>query len=188
MSFRELNVKNQYRSFEDNMIEDFYIPVLNESIRYDRAVGFFSSTALIEITRGLSGLIKNNGKIRIIASLNLSKEDIEAITYGYKTKNNIISKSILFSFERGFNYFEKKRLNLLAHLISEELLDIKIALIENNKGIGIFHDKLGIVEDKEGNFIAFSGSLNETANAFSHNYEAIDIFRSWTYEKERSRF
>ncbi|MCK6255455.1 DEAD/DEAH box helicase family protein [Fictibacillus sp. KIGAM418] len=185
MSFKELNLKNEYRSFEDNMIGDFYIPLLNQSIRYDRAVGFFSSTALIEITRGLSGLIKNNGKIRLIASPKLSNEDIEAIAYGYKTKKEIISTNILNSFEKDFNVFEKKRLNLLAHLISKGLLDIKIALIENNKGIGIFHDKLGIVEDKESNFIAFSGSLNETANAFSHNYEAIDIFRSWTYDKER---
>jgi superfamily II DNA or RNA helicase len=185
MSFKEFNFKNEYRSFEDNIINDFYIPALNKSIRYDRAVGFFSSTALIEITKGLSGLIRNDGKIRLIASPKLSDEDIEAITYGYKTKGEVISRNILYAFERDFNVFEKKRLNLLAHLISEGMLDIKIALIEDNTGIGIFHDKLGLVEDKEGNYIAFSGSLNETANAFSHNYESIDIFRSWTYEKER---
>ena len=185
MSFEDLDLKNEYRSFEDNIIEDFYIPVLKESTRYDRAVGFFSSTALIEITRGISGLIKNNGKIRIIASPKLSEEDIEAIKYGYKNKDEVIANGILKSFEHDFNVFDKKRLNLLAHLIVKELLDIKVAFIEDNKGIGIFHDKMGIVEDKQGNYIAFSGSLNETVNAFSHNYEAIDIFRSWTYEKER---
>lgn len=185
MSFKNLTLKNEYRSFEDNMVEDFYIPILNESIRYDRAVGYFSSTALIEITKGLSNFIKNNGKIRIIASPKLSDEDIEAIRYGYKTKDEVVTSNVLSSFEKEFNIFEKKRLNLLAHLISKDILDIKIALIEDNNGIGIFHDKMGIVEDKEGNLIAFSGSLNETANAFSHNYESIDIFRSWTYERER---
>lgn len=185
MSFKDFTLKNEYRSFEDNMISDFYIPVLSEAIRYDRAVGFFSSTSLIEITRGLSGLIKNNGKIRLIASPKLSDDDIQAITHGYKTKNELIESVFLNSFERQFNIFEKQRLNLLAHLISMGLLDIKIALIEEHNGIGIFHDKMGIVEDKEGNFIAFSGSLNETANAFSHNYEAIDIFRSWDHDNER---
>ncbi|MDF2858274.1 MAG: hypothetical protein K0Q87_4125 [Neobacillus sp.] len=41
MSFKNINLKNEYRSFEDNIIDDFYIPALNKSIRYDRAVGFF---------------------------------------------------------------------------------------------------------------------------------------------------
>ncbi|MEH7131406.1 hypothetical protein V7103_24860 [Neobacillus drentensis] len=110
MSFKNINFKNEYRSFEDNIINDFYIPALNKSIRYDRAVGFFSSTALIEITKGLSGLIRNDGKIRLIASPKLSDEDIEAITYGYKTKGEVISRNILYSFERDFSVFEKKRL------------------------------------------------------------------------------
>ena len=185
MTFLALNLKNEYRSFEDNVVQDFYIPVLQKSTRYDRAVGFFSSTALIEITRGLSGLFKNNGKIRLIISPNLSEDDIEAIAYGYKQKQAVIEQNILSIFNEEFNLFQKKRLNLLAHLIRNGLLDIKIALIEGSSGLGIFHDKLGIVEDIEGNHIAFSGSLNETANAFSHNYEAIDVFKSWTGDIER---
>lgn len=185
MSFKALPLKHEYRSFEDNVVQDFYLPVLQNSVRYDRAVGFFSSTALIEITRGLSGLFKNNGKIRLIVSPNLSEDDIEAITYGYKQKKEVIENSILSVFDTEFNIFQKKRLNLLSHLISNGLLDIKIALIEESNGIGIFHDKLGIVEDHEGNYIAFSGSLNETANAFSHNYEAIDVFTSWSGDAER---
>lgn len=185
MTFIALPLKHEYQSFEDNVVQDFYIPLLQESVSYDRAVGFFSSTALIEITRGLSGLFKNNGKIRLVVSPNLSEDDIKAIAYGYKQKSEVIEKSLLSVFDEEFNVFQKKRLNLLAHLISNGLLDIKIALIEECNGIGIFHDKLGIVEDHEGNHIAFSGSLNETANAFSHNYEAIDVFKSWTGDAER---
>lgn len=185
MTFLGLPLKHEYRSFEDNVVQDFYIPVLQKSVRYDRAVGFFSSTALIEITRGLTGLFKNNGKIRLIISPKLSEDDIKAIAYGYKQKKEVIEKSLLSVFDEEFNVFQKKRLNLLAHLISNGLLDIKVALIEEPNGIGIFHDKLGIVEDSAGNYIAFSGSLNETANAFSHNYEAIDVFKSWTGDAER---
>lgn len=185
MTFLTIPLKNEYRSFEDNLVQDFYIPVLQNSTRYDRAVGFFSSTALIEITRGLSGLFKNNGKIRLIVSPNLSEDDIEAIAYGYKQKRDVIEKNLLAVFDKDFNVFQKKRLNLLAHLISNDLLDIKIALIEEYNRIGIFHDKLGIVKDQAGNHIAFSGSLNETANAFSHNYEAIDVFTSWSGDAER---
>lgn len=38
---------------------------------------------------------------------------------------------------------------------------------------------------KQGNVIAFSGSMNESANAFTTNYEAIDVFCSWTQDAER---
>lgn len=185
MDFQDIHIKDEYRSFKDNMVKDFYIPVLNESIRYDRAVGFFSSTSLIEITRGLAGLIKNNGKVRIIASPRLSEEDIEAIYYGYKNREEVIEESLLNSIETELDYFEKKRLNLLANLIANEVIDIKIALIKETNGIGIFHEKMGIIEDKEGNRIAFTGSLNETGTAFSHNYESIDVYRSWTYDESR---
>lgn len=185
MSLQNIELKNEYRSFSDNMVKDFYIPVLEEAVRYDRAVGFFSSTALIEITRGLAGLIKNKGQVRIIASPRLSKEDIEAIYYGYKSREEILEENLLNSFEKNLDFFAKKRLNLLANLISDGIIDIKIALIEDNESIGIFHEKMGIVEDSNGNKIAFSGSLNETGTAFSHNYESIDVFRSWAYEKDR---
>lgn len=189
LSFKTLNIKNEYRSFQDNIVFDFYIPTLKYAVKYDRAVGYFSSTALIDITRGIGTLIKNNGKIRLVVSPKLSKEDIESIRIGYKNREDLIQNCLLNDFNREFDkefdFFEMKRLNLLAYLISNHFLEIKIALIQHSNSFGMFHEKLGIIEDVEGNVIAFSGSLNETSNAFSHNYEAIDVFKSWTADWER---
>ena len=42
-----------------------------------------------------------------------------------------------------------------------------------------------MIYDKEDNIIAFSGSMNESANAFFNNYEAIDVFTSWTHDSDR---
>ena len=39
--------------------------------------------------------------------------------------------------------------------------------------------KWGIIEDFEGNKVAFSGSMNESATAMSANYETIDVFCNW---------
>ena len=50
MSFKDVEIKQEYRSFNDNMVEDFYYPLLSKAKLYERAVGFFSSTALIEIS------------------------------------------------------------------------------------------------------------------------------------------
>ena len=53
--------------------------------------------------------------------------------------------------------------------------------------MGIYHEKLGIFYDIEGNKIAFTGSMNETITAFTRNYESVDVYRSWTNEDERDR-
>ena len=59
MSFKDITIKTEYRSGQSDVIRDFYIPILSQAVLYKRAVGFFSSTALIQISKGLvDGLIK----------------------------------------------------------------------------------------------------------------------------------
>lgn len=191
MSFKDLNIKPQYRSFEDQIVEEFYNPVLKESITYDRAVGFFTSTALLEITMGLSELIRNGGKIRLIVSPRLTFEDVEAIKEGYASRDKIVAERLIETIDilgATEEHKHKRHLSLISKLVALNILDIKVALIENDKGVGIFHEKLGIVKDKDHYVIAFSGSMNETAQAFFSNYESIDVFKSWTYENERVQY
>ena len=185
MSFQDIELKPEYRSRLDNVIRDFYNPVLNQAIIYKRAVGFFSSSALVSLTNGLSGLIKNGGTIQVIASPRLSQEDIEAINDGLRRRDDVIKEVLLRELHEPKGKFEEARLNLLSNLIAAERLEIKIAVLEDNNTIGMFHEKLGLMYDSEGNVIAFSGSMNESANAFTTNYEAIDVFASWTQDADR---
>ncbi|GAW28756.1 DEAD/DEAH box helicase family protein [Carboxydocella sp. ULO1] len=186
MGFRDLNLKIKYRSSDDNIVRDFYIPVLQRSVVYKRAVGFFSSSSLIEISKGLSGLIKNGGKILLIASPRIQVEDIEAIKKGYEIRK-LIEEILCDSILPPKTYFEEERLNLLAHLIATRRLDIKIAYMEENNYLGMYHEKIGIAIDEYGNKIAFTGSLNETLYAFNQNFESIDVFLSWRSEFELER-
>ena len=179
MGFFDVYIKKEYRSPRDNIVNDFYIPLLKESVKYKRSVGFFSSSSLIEITYGISCLINNGGKIELIASPNLSNEDIEAINKGYEIRENVIERALLRYITEPQNYFEEERLNLLANLIAQEKLDIKIAFSMHHNELGLYHEKLGLFYDNENNRVAFSGSMNETQNAFNNNYEIIDVFTSW---------
>lgn len=185
MGFNILDIKTEYRSLENNIIKEFYEPVLNLSVSYKRAVGFFSSSALIELSVGIAGLIRNGGKIQIIASPKLSVEDIEAINRGQERRQTIINKRIMESIEEPISEFEEQRLNLIANLIAQGYLEIRLAICESEFGIGIYHEKIGIMADSLGNKIAFTGSMNESRNAFRNNYESIDVFCSWKTEKER---
>ena len=179
MGLIDLDIKREYRSFNNSITKDFYIPILKESIIYRRAVGFFSSSSLAEIGQGISELIKNGGRLELIASPKLSEMDIKAIELGYKMKEQVIEECLFRELKSPTGVLESERLNYLAYLIANGKLDIKIALLKSKNKIGIYHEKLGIVEDKNCNKIAFTGSLNETANAMLVNYESIDVFTSW---------
>ncbi len=64
----------------------------------------------------------------------------------------------------------------LTDLIAEGVLDIKIVV---TKTTGMYHDKLGIMKDSEGNKVAFYGSANSSYNGYSNNYEKVRVVTSW---------
>jgi len=179
MSLQDVTIKTEYRSLLDNVVKEFYNPLLKEAISYQRAVGFFSSSALVEITKGISGLVKNGGKIQIVASPYLSEKDIVAIRSGYELREKVIREAIVRELKDVKNAYEQKSLNLLSNLMSDGILDIKIAFTENKNNMGMYHEKMGIISDDRNNKVAFSGSMNESSTAMYLNYETIDVFCSW---------
>lgn len=63
-------------------------------------------------------------------------------------------------------------------------VDVKVAVPcdEGRKpiaGLGLFHEKAGILEDAEGNRLAFSGSINETEFGWKHNWDSFHVFTTW---------
>ena len=188
MSLKDVQIKDEYRSLIDNVVQDFYIPLLERAVMYKRAVGFFSSSSLVELTKGIATMAQRGGKIQIVASPYLSEEDIEAIQKGYSEREKVIEQAVLRQITgETVDYFSMQRLNLLSCLIADGILDIRIAYTEGKNGIGMYHEKMGVIEDDEGNAVAFSGSMNESATAMSINYETIDVFRSWGDENESDR-
>lgn len=189
MSLRDLIIETEYRSLKQDIAREFIVPSLCEGKQYDRAVGFFSSTVLASISYGVENLAKNGGSIRLVASPILSEEDLEAIKVGYARRKECIKNAVISNMQPPKNAFEIERLNLLANMIADGILSMKIAVCENVGNIGLYHEKLGIISDDQGDIVAFSGSMNETNTALNLNYETIDVFRSWEneYEKERAK-
>ncbi len=177
MSLQAVDIAINYRSESSDFVNDFFVPVLSQASHYDRAVGYFSSTALVSISRGLYPFIENQGKIRIIASPELSKEDYDAITEGYKSRDTVTQEAVLNALRDAENDEITDRLNLIAHLIASGQCEIKIAIPKS--GFGIYHEKMGIIKDHERNIVSFVGSLNETASALESNFESIEAFCNW---------
>lgn len=192
MSFKDLDIKLSYISCGDEDIASaFLVPALKQAKKYQRSVGFFSSGVFGPIIDGIVGLSRNDGSIEIIASPKLNEEDIEAISLGYQHRSQIIENAFTRDFVSETESLDDAKLQLLATLIANGTLDIKIAVTETD---GIYHDKLGILEDFDGNVIVFYGSANESFSGYKSNYEKIRVVKSWlasdiaSVEDERDEF
>lgn len=181
MGLTDIHFNLQYRSNKDQLHEDFYYPCLLESVKYDRAAGYFSSHSLKTLSRGFEVFLFNGGKIRIIANPMLSSEDISAIEKGHNAKVDIIERALLREIEVSSVTLQDETLNVLAWLIYKGQLEIKIAYTDNN---ALYHEKFGVFTDKDENSIAFSGSANETLGGLASNFEKIDVYAS-PYDQPR---
>lgn len=184
MNFRDLDIKHSYISYGDqNIVSSLINPALRYTRCYKRSVGFFSSSVLQTILDGIDSLVRNNGIIMLIASPRISHEDSLAISIGYEEREKRIKEKFDNTFREAIAELDTKSLKLLAELIAEGFLDIRIAV---TKASGIYHDKLGIMEDMDNNVIAFYGSANSSRNAYENNYEKIRIARSWVASEKES--
>ena len=179
MSFQDLDIQIRYRSNEHNFPVDFLIPVLEQATVYKRSVGFFSTTSLIELSTGLFAMAKNQGKVLLVCSPELSPEDINAIHTGYRTRDDVFAGVLKASLTTPLTFFEEERLNLVANMIASGMMELKLAFMETSTGINIYHEKIAVLEDVDGNKIGFTGSMNDSANGFGQNFESIYTFSSW---------
>lgn len=178
---RDINIKAVYNSEEDNILKDFYIPALSNSVSYDRAVGYFDAKMLTSAASGLSVFIKNKGYMRLICGATLTEEEYHAIAEGYgerAVKERLESDFYKIVQNSNSDLFQHQ-LNALTWMIKNHKLDVKIALRRR----GIHHQKTGIFRDLNDDFLVFQGSANETNNALlPFNYETINVFKSWQPE------
>ena len=99
MSLNDINLKNTYDSDEDNILKDFYIPTLKESILYKRIASYYSSSSLVVASEGITSLIGKRGKMKLLINVGLSKEDYEAIREGIENPEKIISALMIKDIE-----------------------------------------------------------------------------------------
>lgn len=172
---KDVALREEYRSDQDDLAREFYVPCLTHSARYDRAVGYFTSAALGLVTRGLVPFLENGGRMRLVASPHLDPEDVKAIRDGYERREALAERRLLEAVEA----LPQSQRELLAWMVANGLLNVRVALPKEADGNGLFHEKLGLFHDASNDFVAFTGSANETLNGLSVNFEQVDVFPSW---------
>ena len=180
MNYRDLDIKISYHSKGlDGITEKLLIPALKCTKLYRRGTGFFSSSVLSSITDGVTELVENGGKIQMVASPKFQREDLDAINAGYRERDEVVSEVFSKEFEEELDKMPDDDLVMLAKLVATGVLDIRIIVTDTEDGDGMYHDKLGILEDFDGNRVVFYGSPNSSHGGYKANYEKIRIAKSW---------
>ena len=178
MGYRDLDIKLCYETEKDkqHLLDDFYIPMLEQSQQYFRIAGFFSSSSLAVASKGIEGLIRNGGNMRLLISPRLSEQDANVLR---ENKFLELPSSLSIFNQLDLSEFSKlDNLQAFAWLLANNKLEIKI-VVDKYSTESLFHQKVGIGYDREGDMISFSGSINETAQAWLGNIEEFKTFKSW---------
>lgn len=185
MSLRSLDPQSAYRSGRDALLDDFYVPCLQEALFYDRAVGYFSSTLYHVVAIAFADFARRGGRMRLICSPALTHSDFAAMKDADE-----VGKAAQATVRADLDTLLKNpeavpATRLLATLIANDIIDVRIAFADHPSGI--FHDKIGVFEDTDGRRVSFVGSANETWRAWGLNHESFEVFCSWKNEPELLR-
>jgi len=174
----------------DDRLREFYIPALSRSVLYERTAGFFSSTALAVAAAGVAHLVRSGGRMRLLVGAELSEDDVRAIERGEEAFGKALEHRLLQALEElasNPSDPKRRRLEVLAWLVAEGRLEIRVVLplgpggrpLPAARAADYFHPKEGLFTDACGHQIAFSGSVNESAQGWERNYEQFMVYRSW---------
>ncbi|MYK32342.1 MAG: helicase, partial [Boseongicola sp. SB0670_bin_30] len=175
--------KLKYTPEDGDLVKLFYIPALEDAERYDRLTGYFNAGALALAARGIEGLVRNGGHMRLVVGCTLEPPEIQAIEAGEDLRERV-DKCLATLPLAPPDADASSALELLAWMVACGHLDVKVAVPCDAAGkpvhdSGIFHEKAGIIEDRGGDKIAWNGSLNETAAGWQRNWESINVYTSW---------
>ena len=181
--------KLKYTPDDGDLVELFYVPVLEDAERYDRLTGYFNAGALALAARGIEGLVRNAGRMRLVVGCTLEPSEIEAIERG-EALRDLVDQRLASLPLAPPDPASSEALELLAWMIARGHLEVKVAVPCDLDGRpipsdGIFHEKAGIVADRTGDRLAWNGSLNETAAGWRRNWESINVYTSWGPEPGR---
>lgn len=189
--FTGLNLHARYDS-DDDPLSVFYVPVLERAAAYDRVAGYFSSSAFVSAAAGLARFINNSGTIRLLVGTQLSEADRDVLL-GQAPLTDVLARSLSGELDHCLSADEvaDQRLGVIAWLVQQGRLEIRVGVPCDPNGVPLagaeagqryFHAKFGVLADDAGNRVAFSGSINESASGWQHNFETFSVFRSWRAE------
>ena len=179
MGLRDLQLKQEYRSDRDDVVSEFFIPCLSNSIQYDRTIEFISVKSLSTLTFGLENIQDHHAKIRLVSGHRFSTSDLNAIIKLFDQRNRGKFNGRINLDNKIGSMIRDNKIAQLKKIIEEFKLEIKVAIPNSEYVDGVFEERMGIFRDTNDDIVAFSGTSNVTFDAENRNFESVDVFTSW---------
>ena len=179
MGLRNLKLKQEYRSDRDDVVAEFFIPCLSNSIQYDRTIEFVSVKSLSTLTFGLENIQDHHAKIRLVTGHRFSTSDLNAIVRLFDQRNDRKFNGKINLDNKIGSMIRDNKIVQLKKIIEEFKVEIKVAIPNSEYVDGVFEERMGIFRDTNDDIVAFSGTSNVTFDAENRNFESVDVFTSW---------
>lgn len=173
-----------YSQIDSHQPAEFCLQALENSVRLDLGLGYFSSASFNVLAHGMAKFIANGGVMNLYINKYVSDEDYELLKGRYDNKFDDELVSQFHTLKKTFEKRDEHFFQCLAYLIQSEKINIKIIVFKNG---GIPHEKYGIFTDEIDNKVYFIGSMNMTANAIMNNIETIECTCSWKGEDSKEK-
>jgi len=179
LALRDLPLKQEYRSDKDDVVSEFFIPCLTNSIQYDRTIEFISVKSLSTLTFGLENIQDHHAKIRLVSGHRFSTSDLNSLVKLFDQHDtNRLNNRINLDNKIG-NFIRDNKIKQLKKIIEDFKLEVKVAIPNSEYVDGVFEERMGIFRDTNDDVVAFSGTSNVTFDAENRNFESVDVFTSW---------
>jgi len=179
VALRDLPLKQEYRSDKDDVVSEFFIPCLTNSIQYDRTIEFISVKSLSTLTFGLENIQDHHAKIRLVSGHRFSTSDLNSIVKLFDQHNTSRLNGKINLDNKIGNFIQDSKIRQLKKIIEDFKLEVKVAIPNSEYVDGVFEERMGIFRDTNDDVVAFSGTSNVTFDAENRNFESVDVFTSW---------
>jgi superfamily II DNA or RNA helicase len=113
-------------------------------------------------------------------NVRLSKADYDQIERGLQSPGQLITNRFLEDLQTMQDDSLVNHARVLGWLIANKFLEIRVGYVQDKmSGGALLHQKTGILTDRLGNLVSFSGSNNESAYGWMYNSEKFKVFFSW---------
>ena len=179
MALRDLSLKQEYRSDRDDVVSEFFIPCLTNSIQYDRTIEFISVKSLSTLTFGLENIQDHHAKIRLVTGHRFSTSDLNSIVKLFDQRNTSRFNGKINLDNKIGSMIRDSKIAQLKKIIEDFKVEVKVAIPNSEYVDGVFEERMGIFRDTNDDIVAFSGTSNVTFDAENRNFESVDVFTSW---------
>ena len=168
---RDVNLKMEYNSESDDVMQDFFAPCFSACTTFDRCVDHFPLDNLVSLVTKFGDFAAGNVKVRLIVGHKFGIRDV-----------NTLSKIFMGTYRKGRKSDIMDRIN---SMVQQKDIMMRVAVPVSEEPGVVFDERLGIFGDSQGNMVAFNGSL--ISKYRDREFETVDVFTSWNAPERTAR-